>query len=133
LIPNPRGDREKKQEEHGPDRGWTWFGWRRLAPRQQILAYYLNILKRAENRGSTRQKSQTPYEYEPELIRAVPRVQTEIDSLTETFVVARYSRQEFDEATAKQIKQQWKQIRQELKGKKKPGEPDTPSKENPKE
>jgi len=134
MIPRQLGNTEEKQEEHRSDPGWTWFGWRRLAPRQQILAYYLNILKRAESRGPARQKNQTPYEYEPELIRSVPRVQSEIESLTQTFVAARYSRQEFDEAAAKQIKQQWQEIRREFRGKRKPpGESDTPSEEKPEE
>jgi hypothetical protein len=122
MIPRQLGDSEAGQEENRSVQSRTWFGWRRLAPRQQILAYYLNILKRVESRGPARQKNQTPYEYEPELIRTAPRVQPEIDSLTQSFVAARYSRQAFDDAAVKQIKQQWQEIRRELKSPQKPSE-----------
>jgi hypothetical protein len=105
-----------------PGRSWNWFGLRGLPARQQILAYYLNILKRAEASGPARQKHQTPYEYEPNLSRVMPRLEPEIDSLTHTFVEARYSRQPFDELQVKRVKRQWQKIRRELrrKGKRTP-------------
>jgi hypothetical protein len=96
-------------------RRWNWFGLRRLSARERILQYYLNILKRVEKSGPVRQPQQTPYEYEPELGQTVPEVQTEVHSLTDVFVRARYSREGFDEEQVSLVKRQWQRIRQALK------------------
>jgi hypothetical protein len=102
---------------------WNWFGLRGLAPRQRILSYYLNILKRTEEYGPARQSHQTPYEYEADLSQAVPQVDDEVDALTQAFVEARYSRQLFETAQANRVKRQWQQIRRALRErrKKRPG------------
>jgi hypothetical protein len=96
-------------------RGWNWFGLRRLSARERILYYYLNILKRVEKSGPIRRPQQTPYEYEPELEQTVPEAQTEVHTLTDVFVRARYSREGFDEAQVSLVKRQWQRIRQALK------------------
>jgi hypothetical protein len=96
-------------------RGWNWFGLRRLSARERILQYYLNILKRVEKSGPVRQPQQTPYEYEPELGQTVPEAQTEVHTLTDIFVRARYSREGFDEEQVSLVKRQWQRIRQALR------------------
>jgi hypothetical protein len=96
-------------------RGWNWFGLRRLSARERILYYYFNILKRVEKLGPARKPQQTPYEYEPELGQTVPEAQTEVHTLTDVFVRARYSREGFDEEQATSVKQQWQRIRQALR------------------
>jgi hypothetical protein len=78
------------------------------------LYYYLNILDRAAKQGPTRQSSQTPYEYEPDLSRTIPEAQVAINVLTEAFVRARYSREPWLEAQADLAKALWQQIRREL-------------------
>lgn len=95
--------------------GWNLFGLRRLSARERILYYYLNILKRVEKSGPVRQPQQTPYEYEPELGQTVPEAQTEVHTLTDVFVRARYSREGFDEEQVSLVKRQWQRIRQALR------------------
>jgi hypothetical protein len=114
MIPKKTILPEQQRGVPAPVRRWNWFGLRRLAPRERILSYYLNILKRAEKCGPARKAHQTPYEYEPDLSRSVPDVQPEVDALTQAFVQARYSQKKFDEEQATLVKQQWRQIRRKL-------------------
>jgi hypothetical protein len=95
--------------------GWNWFGLSRLNPRERILYYYLNILKRADKRRLTRRKFETPYEYEPNLGHAVPEVEPDVRDLTDVFVRARYSEEGFDETQAESVKEEWQRIRKELR------------------
>lgn len=105
-----------------PARLWRWFGLGGLSPRERIVYYYLNILKRVEQRGPARQGHQTPFEYEPGLKQAVPAAQTEVHQLTGVFVRARYSREEFTEEQATLVKWLWQQIRRELRKKPEPAD-----------
>lgn len=89
----------------------NWLNLRRLSPRDRILYYYLNTLKRAEQKGAPRPADQTPYEYEPRLNQSAPDVQAEIHELTQSFVHARYSREAFSEAQASLVQQVWQKIR----------------------
>lgn len=114
MIPTAARGSELEQDNASATNIWNWLGLRRLSPRERILYYYLNILKRAERHGSTRQADQTPYEYEPDLQQSVPNVQSEVHVLTDVFVRARYSQQGFTEKHARLVKQQWQQIRKAL-------------------
>jgi hypothetical protein len=96
-------------------RRWNWFGLGKLSARERILYYYLNILKRAEKRKLARKVSETPYEYEPNLELAVPDVEEDVQQVTDVFVRARYSREEFDAAQAEAVKQEWQRIRKALR------------------
>lgn len=104
-----------KQGEALTGRRWRWFGRRNLSARERILRYYLNILKRAEKRKLGRKTSETPYEYEPNLEQAMPEVETDVQHVTDVFVRARYSREDFDDEKAAQIKEQWLRIRKSLR------------------
>jgi hypothetical protein len=114
MIPTGARGSELEQDNASGTSIWNWLGLRRLSPRQRILYYYLNILKRAERHGPSRQADQTPYEYEPDLQQSVPNVQSEVHVLTDVFVRARYSQQGFTEKHAGLVKQQWQQIRKAL-------------------
>lgn len=61
------------------------------APREQVLHAYLVTLDATAAAGLSRRGSQTPDEYENALVAALPIVQTEVNSLTQAFDVARYS------------------------------------------
>ncbi len=115
MIPKKVTLSEPEGETVASTRQWSWFGLRGLPPRQRILQYYLNILKRAESGGPVRKTGQTPYEYEPNLSQVVPDAQMEVKALTQIFVRARYSRENFDEEQVTRVKGQWQQIRQALK------------------
>jgi hypothetical protein len=98
-----------------PAGGWHWFGLRNLSPRDQIVRYYLNILRRAEKQGLPRRRHQTPNEYQPDLSQATPTVEPEVKALTDAFLQARYSRQKIEKAQAVSVRGYWQQIRRALR------------------
>ncbi len=111
---------QHKDEAASPAWGQNLFKFGRLSPRQRILYYYRNVLKRVagQERAHQRRKHQTPYEYEPELGQTVPDSQVAVNELTEAFVHARYSSAVFDGDEAAVVKQKWQQIKRELKKRK---------------
>jgi hypothetical protein len=110
----------KSEKEAGPTSGanrWNWFGLRNQSPRHRIVYYYLSLLKHAEKEGLARQDHQTPYEYEPDLAESAPTVQSEIRDVTDIFVQARYSADQFANDRVSVVKRQWQQIRKALRRK----------------
>lgn len=92
-------------------RGRNWLRLRHLSPRQRILRYYLNVLEQAEKKGRARQQGQTPYEYEPSLRDSLPNVELDIQQITEVFVRARYSQEDFDQKQATLVRRYWSRIK----------------------
>ncbi|MFQ5611450.1 MAG: DUF4129 domain-containing protein [Anaerolineae bacterium] len=111
----PRPVRLKKSGEAAARRRWRWPRLANLSPRERILYYYLSALERAGRQGIPRGKSQTPYEFEPDLGSAVPGVEHELGLLTEAFVQARYSRRTFDGAQVELVKISWQRVRAALR------------------
>ena len=87
---------------------------RRLDPRQRIYYFYLALVRRGSERGLARSASQTPYEFAARLETALPTVDTDIESLTDTFVEARYSRRAVPAEKANLVKATWARIRHAL-------------------
>ncbi len=94
-----------------------WISLRSLDPRRKVYFFYLAMIRRAGERGVMRTPSQTPSEYAARLERAVPSATADIDSITDAFVQARYSRQEIDSEKASRVKATWERIRQALREK----------------
>ena len=92
---------------------------RSLDPRRRIYFFYLAMIRRGGDRGVARKPSQTPAEYAVQLEKVVPVVGEDIDSLTQAFVEARYSRQEVDSEKADLVKTIWDRIRHALQNKSK--------------
>jgi len=90
---------------------------RSLDPRRQVLFFYLAMIRRGQEQGVARQPSQTPSEYAAALEKALPSADEDIDSITEAFVQARYSRREVDAGAADLVKATWGRIRRALQGK----------------
>jgi hypothetical protein len=111
----PRSVRIQSQGWSGSTRGWRWPRLAALSPRERILYYYLSILQRAGRQGLSRRKSQTPYEFEPELSQAVPDFAPDINFLTEAFVQARYSRRSFENVQSNLVKASWQRVRAALR------------------
>lgn len=116
MLPLPAQGLSQDQSLNRKGSG-HWFGFRTLSAQARILYYYLNILERAKKSGPDRKQHQTPYEYEPNLSRSVPEVQTEVHELTDIFVRARYSQNNFGEEEAALVKQEWQKIRKALRHK----------------
>ena len=92
---------------------------RSLDPRRRIYFFYLAMIRRGTEQGLPRTPSQTPSEYAVELEKALPSADEDIDSITEAFVEARYSRQEIDSRKADLVKGIWGRIRRALQVKSK--------------
>ncbi len=90
---------------------------RSLDPRRQIYFYYLAMIRRGGEQGITRQPSQTPSEYAVLLEKDLPDAREEVDSLTDAFVEARYSKREVDSGKAIFVKNLWERIRHALQSK----------------
>jgi hypothetical protein len=91
---------------------WKYINIRKLSPRQQVQFYYLALVRRGENVGIPRKKSQTPYEYAESINEYNTEIEGAVDSLTSSFVDARYSEHDISEEHAGMVKKQWDQIRQ---------------------
>jgi hypothetical protein len=92
---------------------------RSLNPRRRIYFFYLAMIRRGREQGLTRKPSQTPSEYAVTLEKALPSTTQDIDSITQAFVEARYSRREVDPREANAVKEAWGRIRRTLQGKSK--------------
>jgi hypothetical protein len=90
---------------------------RSLDPRRRIYFFYLAMIRRGGEQGLTRQASQTPSEYAVTLEKALPLASDDIDSITEAFVEARYSRQEVESMKAELVKETWRRIRRAFQSK----------------
>jgi hypothetical protein len=94
-----------------------WISFRSLDPRRQIYFFYLAMIRRGAEQGVRRKPSQTPSEYAVTLEKALPSAGEDIDSITEAFVEARYSRQEVDPGKANVVKATWARIRSAFQSK----------------
>ncbi len=90
---------------------------RSLDPRRRIYFFYLAMIRRGGDQGVARKPWQTPAEYAVQLEQSVPEAGEDIDSLTQAFIEARYSRQEVDSGKADRVKVIWDRIRRALQNK----------------
>jgi hypothetical protein len=88
---------------------------RRLSPRQQVLFFYLMMLRRGQESGIPRMPSQTPFEYEERLENDLPDVDVDLKSMTDAFVEARYSRHPITPDRARHVYNYWERIKRALR------------------
>jgi len=88
---------------------------RRMSPRERVQYFYLVMVRRSGQRGMARQPSQTPREYAHTLETARPDVSAEIDSLTDSFVEARYSEHAIAPEHASAVQRYWERIKTALR------------------
>lgn len=94
-----------------------WINVRSLDPRQRIYFFYLAMIRRGAEQGLTRKPWQTPSEYAVTLEKALPTSEEDVDSITEAFIEARYSRRTVDSSKAELVKTTWGRIRNALQSK----------------
>ncbi len=94
---------------------WQYINPRSLEPRQKIIFYYLALLRRADDAGLPRQDGQTPYEYASSLTSQLEEGQDGVTDLTNSFVKARYSRQEIPSKDANRAETLWDTLRRILR------------------
>jgi hypothetical protein len=90
---------------------------RSLDPRRQVYFYYLAMIRRGGEQGITRDPAETPVEYAEKLENALPSEDEDIESITDAFVKARYSRHEVSSGDAGRVKGAWERIRRALQEK----------------
>jgi hypothetical protein len=95
----------------------NWISVRLLEPRRRIYFFYLAMVRRSAEQGLPRSPSQTPAEYAAKLQNALPTAGQDIESITEAFIQARYSRQPVDVTQANLVKATWERIRRALQSK----------------
>jgi hypothetical protein len=98
----------------------SYFRLGATTPREQVLFYYLSLLRRAGQQGFGRRPPQTPREYEPVLERNLPDAAPEVEALTRAFEETRYSAHPVGREQAQQARGIWKQVRAALAKKKHP-------------
>lgn len=85
-----------------------------LAPREQVLYYYLSIVRRASRHGFRRQPGQTPAEYRATLTPGVPQASDDFAKLTDAFVAARYSPHPIAPDDADRARTAWQRVKAAL-------------------
>lgn len=88
-----------------------WLRLRGLGPRELIQYFYVSLVQRAEAVGWGRRNGQTPYEFSRELAARLPERRPELESLTEAFVRAKYSRRPVGEDDAQRARGPWERLR----------------------
>jgi len=86
-----------------------------LSPREQVMQYYANILRRAREQGLGRGRGQTPYEYQATLEHGLSQAREEIEGLTQAFVEARYSPREVEVDVVTGVRAYWARIKRALR------------------
>jgi hypothetical protein len=97
-----------------PQETWNYINLRRLSPRQRVLFFYLALIRRGGEYGLSRKPSQTPYEYARFLDKSLPEVSESVDSMTESFMEARYSNHTVEVDQAASVQSYWERIRRAL-------------------
>lgn len=83
----------------------------RLTPRQQVIFFYLTLIRRGAEAGYPRQKSQTPSEYTWMLGKGLPEQKNDLHEMAESFINARYSQHEITKEQVSRIKHAWERVR----------------------
>ena len=96
---------------------WHYSNPSHLPPRQQVVFYYLTMLRRSFEAGYTRQPFQTPAVYGRILCDYLPGEKEGIMLITEAYIEARYSNHEVTSDQAIRVKKAWGYVRDILKHK----------------
>lgn len=99
----------------------SWFNFRQLSPRQQIIFYYLRLVERGGEQGIFRRQDQTPTQYAETLQSSLPEVEDEIEGITRSFIEARYSLHAIEPERSSLVQRFWRDITRSLRGVKKTG------------
>jgi hypothetical protein len=107
----PLGFPRRRAQSRDP---FAFFRLGAASPREQILYFYLSVLQRAGRQGFPRRPAETPDEYRTTLGPNLPEVQQDVESLTQAFVEARYSRHSFRQEQAKRVRVSWQRVKAAL-------------------
>jgi hypothetical protein len=94
---------------------WDYINPRRLNNRQKVIFYYLALLRRAEEAGLHRGDGQTPFEFEQAILPTMAEGEEAVETLTDSFVEARYSQHDIPRETTGKIESLWDTVRRRFK------------------
>lgn len=105
----------KAKDEPSKQPPWRFIRLNALTPREQMRYFYLSIVKRAANKGVSRQDGETPLEFSQDLKESWPEATEDIDVVTDAFLQARYGRSPIEKEELNPIKQHWRQLKSNLR------------------
>lgn len=88
---------------------------KKMNAREKILYYYVSFLEENAKYGYAKKPAQTPAQYAAQLVDLFPAENLSLESITNGFEAARYSRREINPIEANQIEQVWRLLRQKIK------------------
>jgi hypothetical protein len=94
---------------------WDYINPRRLNNRQKVIFYYLALLRRADEAGLHRGDGQTPYEFKQSILPTMAEGEEAVETLTNSFVEARYSQHDIPRETTGKIEGLWEAVRRRFK------------------
>jgi hypothetical protein len=94
---------------------WRFLRVNALSPREQVRYFYLAAVRRAGEKGVSRDAGETPLEYAEDLEKSWPEAEQEFETLTHAFLKARYSRQKIATEEAGLVRRTWHRIRAVLR------------------
>lgn len=112
-LPTLRRSRSEREGSGGSGARLRLPGAR--TPREQVVRYYLSLVRRASSQGLPRRPAQTPEEYAASLRPRLPDAQPDLTALTDAFVEARYSRHDVSTDESRQARGNWERLRDALR------------------
>lgn len=94
---------------------WDFINPHRLSTRQKVIFYYFALIRRAGDAGFPRRDEQTPYEFANSIGANIKEEKEALDTLTDSFIEARYSRHTITLDTAKSSETIWETLRKVLR------------------
>ncbi len=79
---------------------------------RSIREVYRALLKKATSMGHTREKDETPYEFRQRLHEGAPLIGSELEMITEAYVLARYSGRRPGDGEISHVKAIWSALKQ---------------------
>jgi hypothetical protein len=111
--------RLQNRNQRTSGRFFNFINPHRLHPRDKVVFYYLAMIRRAQENGISRLPSQTPYEYEKVLDKTIPDGSQDFNSITQSFIDARYSLNPIDNEKATLVEKNWERIKNMLRNRSK--------------
>lgn len=88
-----------------------YLSLRSLNSKQKVFFYYLAMIRRSEEAGMPRKPWQTPDDFASTLEPNLPGAEPDIESMTQTFVEARYTQHGVNSDQVGHVQQAWEHIR----------------------
>jgi hypothetical protein len=93
---------------------WRYINPRLLPPRQRTIFYFLALIRRGSEKGVSRTSSQTPHQYTQKLEQTFPDIASDLETMTDSFIEARYSQHNITEEQAGFMRRAWRRVRKGL-------------------